>query len=66
MPYSDETIRNILPIGKQHLVKMDERDLRILLAMLSNLDSFLKDAHAKAKNIQGLPTINFTYSTVRE
>lgn len=33
-------------------VAMDERDTKIFKAMLSNLDSFLKDAHQKAeKNI---------------
>jgi hypothetical protein len=30
-------------------VAMDERDEKIFYAMLSNLDSFLKDAHKKAQ-----------------
>lgn len=31
-------------------VAMDSRDEKIFLAMLSNLESFLKDAHSKAQN----------------
>jgi len=31
-------------------IAMDSRDEKIFLAMLSNLDSFLKDAHQKAKS----------------
>lgn len=31
-------------------IAMDSRDEKIFIAMLSNLDSFLKDAHSKAKN----------------
>ena len=35
-------------------VAMDERDLKIFLAMLSNLESFLNDAHKKAQSLTPL------------
>jgi hypothetical protein len=37
-------------VFKFQKVAMDERDEKIFYAMLSNLESFLKDAHKKAQN----------------
>ena len=40
-------------IQETQLVKMSDRDHRILQAMISNLQSFLKDAHSKESELPG-------------
>lgn len=52
--------------AKTALVKMDQRDHKILLAMMSNLESFIKDADLKAKNAMGVPTYRIHWSIKEE
>lgn len=46
-------------------IAMDARDFKIYMAMMSNLESFVKDAHQKAKNSLN-PTFTVAWSIKRE